>query len=443
MALGGAGSYKLATYVYERSKGNVMADEQKNEGVGEEPLQMVGDGAEPDTQIAAEGTGAVAEDQETAPDAAAADAARIDRAQAEAEAALHEMGTGGDDPAAAMPPGGSDAPAPGPESDSAADRAHVEAYLDDDETDSGVDLVVVIVVLLVVLGCLVGSLVMAMNAPKPSSSQAQTKAEQEAIAAAEAQAEEDKIPVVELPEGVAAVVNGQEIPEQQVTDYIMDFRNANGLEDEQAWGKWVVSFGYNMETLREAAINYYVTQALLDQAAEQLNVTVTEEDIDRTYQEARDGFETEEEWLAALEMSGLTEESYREQCANIALQNLIAEASAADALNNEEIDADVLEYVKSYNQDYAEATSLDEVPADVVAEAREAVEYYATQEAFSAFMTNLQDTSTIEMSKIPSDVPYNVFLLPFYFSMMMEQAQADNANGVASVADPQAEAQAQ
>lgn len=410
-----------------------MADEQKNEGLGEEPLQMVGDAAEPDGQLEAEGTGAVAEEGETSPEAVAADAARIDKAQQEAAAALHEMGTGEGD-AAAMPLGGSDEPAPGPESDSAADREHVEAYLDDDESDSGVDLVVVIVVLLVVLGCLIGSLVMAMNAPKPSSSQAQTKAEQEAIKAAEAEAEANRLPVVELPEGVAAVVNGQEIPEQQVTDYIMDFRSANGLEDQDAWGEWVVAFGYNMDSLREAAINYYVTQALLDQAAEQLGVEVTQEDIDRTFQEAREGFETEEEWQAALEMSGLTEESYREQCANIALQNLIAEASAADALNGEEIEADVLEYVKSYNQEYAEATSLDEVPADVVAEAREMVEYYATQEAFSAYMTNLQDTSTIEMSKIPSDVPYNVFLLPYYFNMMMQQAQAENANGATDVA---------
>ena len=425
--------------MYARSKGNVMADEQKTEGMSDESLQMVGDGVEPDTDIQAEGTGVVAEAQETSPEAVAADAARIDKAQAEAAAALHEMGAGGDGAAAEAQeapvevPGGSDKPAPGPESDSAADRESVERYMEDDETDSGVDLVVVIVVLLVVLGCLIGSLVMAMNAPKPSSSQAQTKAEQEAIEAAEAEAEANRLPVVELPEGVAAVVNGQEIPEQQVTDYIQDFRAANGLEDEKAWGEWVVMFGYNMDSLREAAINFYVTQALLDQAAEQLGVTVTEEDIDRTFQEARDGFETEEEWLAALEMSGLTEESYREQCANIALQNLIAEASAADALNSEEIEGDVLEYVRSYNPEYAEVASLAEVPEDVVAEARKAVEYYATQEAFSAFMTNLQDTSTIEMSKFPSDAPYNVFLLPYYFTMMMEQAQAQNANSAPSV----------
>ena len=43
--------------------------------------------------------------------------------------------------------------------------------------------------------------------------------------------------------GAAAKVNGTEISEQSVTDYIQSFRTAQGLEKEDAWGQWLVHYG--------------------------------------------------------------------------------------------------------------------------------------------------------------------------------------------------------
>ena len=61
---------------------------------------------------------------------------------------------------------------------------------------------------------------------------------------------------------VAATVNGQDIMEQTVTDYIANFRTSSSLESDEAWGEWMVANGYTPESVREEVIDYYVNQDL-------------------------------------------------------------------------------------------------------------------------------------------------------------------------------------
>lgn len=411
-----------------------MADEQQTNGMTDEELQMVGDGAEPDAHLSGAGTGAVAEEGEVS-HAASKPAMTAEEAEVIEMADPGHSGDGierleqleqAEEAAAAdrMAAEQGYKQSPGPQDDSLRDRERVAAYdADDDTSDSGIDLVVVIVVLLVVLGCLIGSLVMAMNAPKQSSSQAQTKLEQEAQAQAEAEAEKNRLDVAELPEGVAAVVNGTEIPEVEVTDSIEESRVVSGLEDKDIWGQWLVAMGLTPDTLRENIISSMVNQELLEQAADNLGIVVTDEMIDEAYQETRDQFGTDEEWQEALDMNGLTEETFREQCVLTAKQQALQDKIYDEGEDVERItDDQVLENIKGYNTEYAEATSLDEVDAETADQMRQILVNNAKLRALNDYMDGFKESSDIKMSKMPSDAPYVVFLLPYYFSGMLADA---------------------
>ena len=411
-----------------------MADEQKTEGMSDEALQMAADGAEPDTHIAAEGTGPVAEDAETAPAGAAMTAEEaevIKMAEPDKTAAQALAGEAPEQPAPVAEPYKE---SPGPQDDSAADRARVAAYDAHDTSDGGIDLVVVIVVLLVVLGCLVGSLAMAMNAPKPSSSQVQTKAEQEALKQAEEEAEANRIPEAALPEGVAATVNGQEIPESEVTDVIEEARVASGLEDKDAWGQWMVAMGMTPDTLRESIIGSMVDEMLLEQVIDELSIEVTEQDVEDAYQETRAQYGTDEEWQQVLQMNGLTEETYREQLVDNVAQQKVADIALEESENATEVTDDmVLENLKGYYTEYAEATTLDEVDADIADKMRSMLENNARATAYQEYMKANRQEADLKMSKMPSDVPYIVFLLPYYFTGMLEEAGLEvSINGEAA-----------
>ncbi|MEY8459634.1 peptidylprolyl isomerase [Eggerthellaceae bacterium 24-137] len=129
---------------------------------------------------------------------------------------------------------------------------------------------------------------------------------------------------------VAATVNGQDIMEQTVTDYVAQFRTDSGLESDDAWGEWMVSNNYTPETVREEVIEYYIKQDLYNQAASEYNVTVEQADIDEAMEQTKAMFESDEAFQEALEASGMTEESYIET--NLRprlLESKLAEAVAA------------------------------------------------------------------------------------------------------------------
>ena len=85
-------------------------------------------------------------------------------------------------------------------------------------------------------------------------------------------------------------------------------------------------------------------------------------------------------------------------------------------------DDQVLENIKGYNTEYAEATSLDEVDAETADQMRQILVNNAKLRALNDYMDGFKESSDIKMSKMPSDVPYVVFLLPYYFSGMLADA---------------------
>ena len=67
--------------------------------------------------------------------------------------------------------------------------------------------------------------------------------------------------------GVAATVNGVEIPEDKVTQAIQDIRAQMSLTEEDAWGQWLADNDYTPESVREEIVNSFVDQELVKQGA--------------------------------------------------------------------------------------------------------------------------------------------------------------------------------
>lgn len=150
--------------------------------------------------------------------------------------------------------------------------------------------------------------------------------------------------------GVAATVNGTDIGENAITAYITEFRSAQDLDNEDAWGEWLVDNGYTVDAIRGDTLDYYVSQELVRQAAEENDVSVDEEQVDEQVQKARDTVDSDDEWNEALSERGLNEETYRANVRMALLQNDLMEAVASDAAaSDDEVLSSVQTYAKEYN----------------------------------------------------------------------------------------------
>lgn len=146
----------------------------------------------------------------------------------------------------------------------------------------------------------------------------------------------------------AAVVNGQNIAETTVTDYIQDYRTSNNLTDDSAWAQWMVDNNYSAEQLRSDSINYYIQQAVISQDADKRGVSVSDSDIDDQVNKIKDYYGySDDDWEQQLSQVGYTSDSYRDYVKNSLLQQKLMEATS-DGNNSQASDADVLSMANSY-----------------------------------------------------------------------------------------------
>ncbi len=130
-------------------------------------------------------------------------------------------------------------------------------------------------------------------------------------------------------EGVAATVNGSAIGERSVTATIENYRLSNGLEEDLYWAEWLSMEGQTPESYRELVIEDYIEVELLAQAAEELGVEVTEEEIDE-YKLQQYGEMTDEEWQAHLDRFDMTDDRYRASVEKELLVSKVLEAVSSD-----------------------------------------------------------------------------------------------------------------
>ena len=153
------------------------------------------------------------------------------------------------------------------------------------------------------------------------------------------------VSVSDTSEGVAATVNGKEIGEKAVTAYIANFRSMSNLEADADWAQWLVDNNYTASDIREEVINYYTSQELIRQAAEENGVTVDSSEVDAQVQQMRSYYDSDEDWQSALKQIGTTESQYRSLLEISMLQKDLQEKVAQP---EDPSDEELLQYAQMY-----------------------------------------------------------------------------------------------
>ena len=152
-----------------------------------------------------------------------------------------------------------------------------------------------------------------------------------AVGCSQTKSDSGDVSVNDTSEGVAATVNGTEIGEKAVTSYIANFRSMSNLESDADWAQWLVDNNYTAADIREEVINYYASQELIRQAAEENDIKVESSEIDSQVQQMRSYYDSDEDWENALKQIGTTESQYRSLLEISMLQQALQEKVRAFA----------------------------------------------------------------------------------------------------------------
>lgn len=171
---------------------------------------------------------------------------------------------------------------------------------------------------------------------------------------------------VKLTGGVAATVNGVEIPEDTITLAVESVRENQGLTDETAWGEWLSTNSYTPESVREEVLDSYINKEVLFQKAGDLGVTADESKIEETVSSMKGNYDSDEKWQAALDKAGITEDEYRE---NIKYSLLYEDVIAALNVDTTVSDEDILSYAQMYSSYYDGAKKSSHILFDAGDEA--------------------------------------------------------------------------
>ncbi|WP_304596677.1 hypothetical protein [Adlercreutzia caecimuris] len=155
---------------------------------------------------------------------------------------------------------------------------------------------------------------------------------------------------------VAAVLGGNVLEEQTVTDYIDEFRSASGLTSNSDWVAWMEEQGYTPSSVRDEVLDYFLTEWALEIACEENGIEVIQDDVDAFLAEVKSGFESESEYQEYLSDSGLTEESY---VSDIVVPTLKRTALAKKVLpeNKREDEEALAEWIRSYRSELEESVN--------------------------------------------------------------------------------------
>jgi len=126
--------------------------------------------------------------------------------------------------------------------------------------------------------------------------------------------------------GVAATVNGTEISEDTITQYINDMRSSNGLTDDDSWAEYLSTYGETPESVRSDVIDYYVKLELEKQYANDSNISVSDDEVNSAISSMKSNYSTDEAWQSALSSAGLTEDKYKENVTNALLEQKVSDA---------------------------------------------------------------------------------------------------------------------
>lgn len=196
---------------------------------------------------------------------------------------------------------------------------------------------------------------------------------------------------------VAATVNGTEISEQTVTDYIQNFRTSQNLTDDDSWGKWMAQYSLDPSSVRDEVISYYEDIELTKQAADENGVSVSDDDVDAQVEQMKSNYSDDDAWNNALQQAGTTEDQYRESVRQAMLESALKDKVASD--NTDPSDDDLLTYAQQYASAFSGAKKSSQIlfSSDDEATAQEVLDKINSGEL--SFEDAVQQYSTDDASK--------------------------------------------
>lgn len=184
----------------------------------------------------------------------------------------------------------------------------------------------------------------------------------------------------ELTGGVAATVDGATIGEDTITRQIMSTRTSMGYESDADWANYLSSNGMTPESYRENLINSYARQYLLQTAVKEYGITVSDDEIEDSWQDTVANYDSEQDFIDMLAQMGMTEDSYRESLASsLAQEKLRDKVAPVDEPTDDEIIAYANENLASYNDARRSSHILFKVAEDADDATREAAHQKAQE----------------------------------------------------------------
>ena len=117
-------------------------------------------------------------------------------------------------------------------------------------------------------------------------------------------------------EQTAAVVDGDRITEQEVADYVDQYRRYIGKTTDADWATFLDENSMTADTVRSQALNRLEQQLIIRKAAAEANITATKEEVDEkvaTQRERASLTDDDQKWNTWLDEMGYTEDSYRKE----------------------------------------------------------------------------------------------------------------------------------
>ena len=179
----------------------------------------------------------------------------------------------------------------------------------------------------------------------------------------------------ELTGGVAATVNGVNIKEDTVTNQIMSLRTGSYDKDAD-WAAYLASQGLTPESYRENVIDGIARQYLLVEAEKEYGITVSQEDLDKAWNDAVKNYGGDEKaFVEMIEQVGFTKDTYLENIkSSLAQQKLKDKVAPAEKPSDEEIITYLNENLSTYNGARRSSHILFKVAEDATDEQRAKVE---------------------------------------------------------------------
>lgn len=184
------------------------------------------------------------------------------------------------------------------------------------------------------------------------------------------------------------------------------FKANNSYETEEEAKKAFENVLALYEEEKEAALTYLIENQVIFNKFDELNITITEEEILEELKVVRSSFSSEEEYQTALEQSGLTEEQLRENIKNaFRMQKLQKDLTKDVTVTDEEVSEYYKENIASYTQ-YPGA-EVSHILVETEEEAKEILSKYNKGETFEDLAKEYGTDGTKDLGGSLGFIEYN------------------------------------